>query len=345
MSRDSFSDSSCTDHNDEYAHPKHCHVKTLDKPMIDTKARCKLIIASILCLTFMTAELIGGILANSLALSTDAAHLLTDFAGFMIKVMGVLVSVLLIWVVTGILVYMAVMRILSGHYELDGGIMLITSALGILFNVIMLFLLQDNGSNEILQFDEDEDLEAAPDKKEMGADEEPLLQSGEKMPPSKGNINVRAAFIHALGDLMQSIGVLTAAFIIYFKPEYKIADPICTFFFSVLVLITTINILRDTLNVLMEGTPRGISFDAVKRSLGSIPGVLELHNLRIWSLTMDRIAVAVHLALAYDADHQKVSLKAGNILRKKFGVHEFTIQTEQFVEDMKHCAQCQNPTS
>ena len=69
----------------------------------------------------------------------------------------------------------------------------------------------------------------------------------------KENINVKAAFIHVIGDFVQSLGVFTAALIIFFKPEWKIVDPICTFIFSVLVLCTTISILRNTMNVLMEG--------------------------------------------------------------------------------------------
>ena len=69
----------------------------------------------------------------------------------------------------------------------------------------------------------------------------------------KQNINVRAAFIHVLGDFLQSLGVFVAALIIYFRPDLGIIDPICTFLFSVLVLFTTIRILKDTMNVLMEG--------------------------------------------------------------------------------------------
>lgn len=67
------------------------------------------------------------------------------------------------------------------------------------------------------------------------------------------NINVRAAYIHVLGDFFQSLGVFVAALIIYFKPEWAFLDPICTFLFSFLVLITTFNIIKDVLNVLMEG--------------------------------------------------------------------------------------------
>lgn len=82
-----------------------------------------------------------------------------------------------------------------------------------------------------------------------------------------------------------------------FQPKYKLADPICTFIFSVLVLITTISILRDTMNVLMEGTPKGLDFNEVRDALYSIPGVVEVHNLRMWSLTISKTACSVHLAV------------------------------------------------
>lgn len=80
------------------------------------------------------------------------------------------------------------------------------------------------------------------------------------------------------------------------QPDYKIADPICTFIFSVLVLLTTIHILKDTMNILMEGVPKGLDFAEVRGALKGIPGIIEVHNLRMWSLTTSKTAVSVHLA-------------------------------------------------
>lgn len=140
-------------------YPNHCHTSDSANPGIDKSARKKLIIASLLCLLFMIGETIGGLLANSLAIATDAAHLLTDFASFMIslfsiwmasrpatkkmsfgyyrsEVIGALTSVLLIWVVTGILVLMAVQRLVSGQYDIDAPIMLITAAIGVVVNIM-----------------------------------------------------------------------------------------------------------------------------------------------------------------------------------------------------------------
>merc|ERR1719219_2960090 len=136
----------------------HCHQTRQEG--VDKKARRKLILASCLCLVFMVAEIVGGVLSNSLAIATDAAHLLTDFASFMIplfaiwmaarpksqkmsfgwhraEVLGATVSVLMIWLVTGILVYMAILRVINKDFMIEATAMLITSGLGVLVNIVM----------------------------------------------------------------------------------------------------------------------------------------------------------------------------------------------------------------
>lgn len=113
----------------------------------------------------------------------------------------------------------------------------------------------------------------------------------------KENINVRAAFIHVIGDFIQSFGVFVAALVIYYKPSWRIVDPICTFLFSVLVLGTTFSILRDALQVLMEGMPRGVDFLEVMNTFLRIDGVVRVHNLRVWALSLDKTALSAHLAI------------------------------------------------
>ncbi|NXJ69317.1 ZNT2 protein, partial [Rostratula benghalensis] len=140
------------------------------------------------------------------------------------EILGALLSVLSIWVVTGVLVYLAAQRLISADYSIEGGVMLITSACAVAVNIVMGVVLHQTGHGH----------------SHGAASEQP-------------NTSVRAAFIHIVGDLLQSIGVLITSYIIFFKPEYKYVDPICTFFFSALVLGTTLTILRDVLLVLMEG--------------------------------------------------------------------------------------------
>lgn len=158
------------------------------------------------------------------------------------------------------------------------------------------------------------------------------------------NINVRAAFIHVLGDLLQSLGVLVAALFIYFQPSWVIIDPICTLVFSVIVLCTTIYILRDAMIVLLEGRPSNIDFAKVFSSLEDIEGVKKVHDLRIWSLTMDKIALSVHLEIDANSQSQSILRETRKMLKQTYNVHEITIQIEEFGANRSDCGKCDFPT-
>ncbi|XP_069673907.1 proton-coupled zinc antiporter SLC30A2-like isoform X2 [Periplaneta americana] len=326
---------------------EHCH--QLRPSTVDKKARRKLIVASVLCVVFMIGEIIGGVLSSSLAIATDAAHLLTDFASFMIslfalwvasrpasrtmsfgwhraEVIGALTSVLMIWVVTGILVYLAVERVITRDFEIDSTPMLITSALGIVVNLVMGLTLHQHGHSHGASHDSEEG-------------------HGNHQHGEKQNINVRAAYIHVLGDFIQSFGVFVAALIIYFKPSWILIDPICTFLFSILVLITTFAIIKDTMLVLMEGIPKGMDFTLVMDTFLKIDGVVRVHNLRIWALSMNKTALAAHLAIAPGVSPQKILQTASHEIRSKFDFFEMTLQIEEFDQNMEDCAQCRCPDS
>ncbi|XP_041319056.1 zinc transporter 2 isoform X5 [Pyrgilauda ruficollis] len=159
-------------------------------------------------------------------------------------------------------------------------------------------------------------------------------------PPSA---SVRAAFVHVLGDLLQSVGVLVASYIIFFKPQYKFVDPICTFLFSALVLGTTLTILRDVLLVLMEGTPKGMDFNAVRETLLAVRGVEAVHSLHIWALTAAQPLLSVHIAINAAASAQEVLEEASSRLQGAFRFHSTTIQVESYSEEMRDCRECQPP--
>uniref|UniRef100_A0A8V0Y5I5 Probable proton-coupled zinc antiporter SLC30A3 n=1 Tax=Gallus gallus TaxID=9031 RepID=A0A8V0Y5I5_CHICK len=233
------------------------------------QARRQLSIACSVCCVFMVGEVIGGYLAHSLAIMTDAAHLLTDVGSMAVSLfslwvstrpptttmtfgwhrsetLGALASVLSIWVVTAVLLYLAAARILSADYEIEARTMLATSACAVGANLVMAYVLHQGHGHGVGGYEQ--------------------LEGGclPGRAPLPGSTSVRAAFVHVVGDLLQSVGVLLAATIIYFKPQCKIADPISTLFFSVFVLGSTVTILRDVFRVLMEGegdvgVPRGCS--------------------------------------------------------------------------------------
>ncbi|KAK2106216.1 hypothetical protein P7K49_015730 [Saguinus oedipus] len=364
----------------------YCHAQKGPSVDCDPKkgqARRQLYVASAICLVFMIGEVIGGYLAHSLAVMTDAAHLLTDFASMLIslfslwmssrpatktmnfgwqragedfglagygvereEILGALLSVLSIWVVTGVLVYLAVERLISGNYEINGGTMLITSGCAVAVNIILSLALElspiSHGS--LNQGHVGWTSHMAKEITGMGLT---LHQSGHghshNTSQQQENPSVRAAFIHVIGDFLQSMGVLVAAYILYFKPEYKYVDPICTFLFSILVLGTTLTILRDVIMVLMEGTPKGMDFTAVRDLLLSVEGVEALHSLHIWALTMAQPVLSVHIAIAQNTDAQAVLKTASSCLQGKFHFHTVTIQIEDYSEDMKDCQACQGP--
>jgi len=138
---------------------------------------------------------------------------------------------------------------------------------------------------------------------------------------------VRAAFLHVLGDAVQSIGVMIAAGLIWHDPSWNIADPVCTFLFSVLVLATTVRLIRESVHVLMEGTPEGINPSDVLSALQAIHGVREVHDLHIWSLSVGKPSLSVHL-LVDDEESDHILQEAHDICSKRWKIHHTTIQVE-----------------
>ncbi|XP_074880501.1 proton-coupled zinc antiporter SLC30A8 [Buteo buteo] len=312
------------------------------------QARRKLCVASVICIFFMIAEITGEYIAGSLAVITDAAHILVDLTSFLIslfslwlaskpptkqltfgwhraEILGALMSMVIIWMVTGVLTYLASMRLLHPDYDIDATVMLITSACAVLVNILLSLILHQTGHGHSHGAQAREHVSAPPEKAALS------------------NASLRAAFVHAIGDLFQSISVLISALIIFFKPEYKIADPICTFVFSIFVLATTITILRDILIVLMEGISKGFAYDAVKARILAVEKVESVHNLHLWSLTMNQTVLSAHVATADAVDSQKILRDITQALFEHYSFHSITIQIESGEDQKRDCFFCQEP--
>ncbi|KAI1700075.1 cation efflux family domain-containing protein [Ditylenchus destructor] len=309
---------------------KRCHREVIlnaNKTMSRKDERVLILITSLTFL-FIVAEIIGGYLAHSLAIMTDACHMISDLVSFVIsilaihlarkpattkysfgyqraEVLGALSSVLIIWMLTLFLVYFAIERIIRGEYEVGVRIMIITSGIAVVFNLIIGALLHFSKSNHS-HFGSSHLPEVSPTKNGDNI-ENGMGIAGNVHPEHKHeNLNIRAAFIHVLGDLVQSIGVLIAALVINFT-GFELADPICTFLFGVIVLMTTVPIMKDTIEVLMEAKPSHLNMSQVCSDLMLIPGVKGVHSLRIWALKLDSTAISVHL----DTDiHANINLHA-----------------------------------
>nr|GEV60561.1 metal tolerance protein 1-like [Tanacetum cinerariifolium] len=186
-----------------------------------------------------------------------------SYGYFRIEILGTLVSIQIICLLTGILVYQAIDRLVNGLAEVDGGLMLGISAVGLVFNIFMIFIL----GHEHGHVHDDPDHKYGLNVTHHDGHNEstqPLLRSYPAN-TNKPNINVRGACLHVLRDLIQSIGVMTGAVIIWYNPKLTIVDPICKLLFSIIVFYTTINILRDILEVLVESSPRGFDVLSLER--------------------------------------------------------------------------------
>lgn len=351
----------------------------------------KLLIAVALCIIFMSAEVVGGIQANSLAILTDAAHLLSDVASFAIslfslwaagweanprqsygffriEILGALVSIQLIWLLTGILVYEAIVRLMHDNGEVQGFLMFMVSAFGLLVNIVMAILLgHDHGHghghahdhNHGEGHDHGHDGHKGHDHGSMddhmhthevtitgeghhdehnhvhGGDlNEPLLKAEirskdvvEKKKPQ--NINVQGAYLHVLGDSIQSVGVMIGGAVIWYKPEWKIIDLICTLIFSVIVLGTTIRMLRSILEVLMESTPREIDAARLEKGLCEMEEVVAVHELHIWAITVGKVLLACHVKVKPDADADAVLDKVVDYIKREYNISHVTVQIER----------------
>ncbi|NXU54980.1 ZNT3 protein, partial [Turnix velox] len=231
------------------------------------------------------------------------------------ETLGALASVLSIWAVTGALVYLAAARIISNDYEIQAPAMLGTAAGAVGVNLLMAYILHQSPAGH--------------GHSHGTGGYEPLEGSRGECAPLPGSTSVRAAFIHVVGDLLQSLGVLLAATIIYFKPQCKIADPISTLFFSLFVLGSTITILKDVVRVLMEGAPRGVTVDAVTETLLGVSGVTGTHELHLWALTPSHHAMMAHVAVEANVDPEWVLREASVGLRSRFAFAWCSLQLEQ----------------
>ncbi|KAF3834096.1 hypothetical protein F7725_025300, partial [Dissostichus mawsoni] len=345
---------------------KHCHDNSRaqeDRDREKKVARRRLYVVTVICLIFMIGEIL------------DAAHLLADLISFLIsllslwlssrpathklsygwhraEILGALLSVFTIWLVTGVLVYLAVERLISDDFTIDGTIMLITSGCAVLANIVMALVLHQSGhghSHGGLSSHGHGHGHSHSHSHNTGKGDNPVSNhshnndnhadleqstSGKGRRAQQDNASVRAAFVHVLGDLLQSISVL---------PEYKIADPICTFLFSIFVLCTTFTILRDILLVLMEGTPGGVKYGEVREDLLAVKGVTAVHNLHIWALTMNQALLSAHVAIDETVDAQTVLREMTQACYSNYNFHSVTIQMERQADLKPDCNLCVEP--
>ena len=144
------------------------------------------------------------------------------------------------------------------------------------------------------------------------------------------NINVESALLHVIGDMVMSIGVVIAAIIIYFVPTWDFIDPLCTYFFSVIVVVTTVPVMKDCVHVLMEGTPSIVDAEQLYLDLEQAEAVEEIHDFHVWSISVGKLSLTCHIK----SDRPTDALNSvTEICRKKYGITHTTVQVEGHTEN------------
>lgn len=348
---------------------------------------------------FIIVEVVGGLMAGSIAILSDAAHLASDLIGFIFsmiavrmaatgaskestfgfhraEILGALANVLVIIVLSFCLAYAAINRIIVPSEKMDPNFMLGTAIFGLGCNLIMVYVLHgsggghgpghdcphhhgpeghghgkgddhghDHGNKGGHSHDHDHGHSHAHDHEHDHAhdhdhghdhghdhaheqEDNALEKKNLSKLKASENANVQAAFIHILGDILQSIGVVIAAIIVKCRPDWQIADPIATLFFCVICCFTTYPVFKSCFRILMESVPFKFDLDDFEGELKAISGVREVHDLHVWSITEGKPSMTAHI----EGDNTNWILKKATLICRKHGIYHTTIQ----VEDHSH---------
>ncbi|XP_032523969.2 proton-coupled zinc antiporter SLC30A2-like isoform X1 [Danaus plexippus] len=358
---------------------EHCHWPRSEPP----SAVPQLLAALILCGIFMICELVGGYLAGSLSVMSDAAHMLSDCGGFALallafrcanrppdatmsygyrraEVLGAMTSVLLIWALTGIFVYVAAIRIHTGEYDIEPDMMMLVSGCGVAFNIVLALVLHGCASDiahhhshggaacshtspkfRLFRREQKNGAVANGDYSMKDLSSTEAHVSGGKT----RNINLRAALIHVIGDLIQSCGVLLAAVLIKIYPDAKVIDPVCTFVFSVLVLMTSARVVRDAIAVLMQAVPGDFRYRECVAALSAVNGVRHVHSVHAWALSTHHTVLTAHIAIDELSEWESVLSSCQQLARRQFDVSSAAFQLERYNTAMDTCTKCMQPAA
>lgn len=258
------------------------------------------------------AELTGGFLSNSLALLSDAGHLLTDILALVLALLAEIFAA-----------SPATKKKTFGFFRLE-----ILSALfnGVFLTLIALFIFYE----AVLRFAHPEPVQSTlmliiatiGFLGNLGA---AVILAG----PSRENLNIRGAFVHGLSDTASSIGVIAAGVLIHFF-GWAYADPILGILIGLLILRGAFDLIMESVNVLLEATPKGVKTDDVVNAICSVKGVKDIHDLHVWSITTGINTLSAHVLIeAAEIDRTgEILEEIRQALKTKFSITHSTFQTE-----------------
>ena len=287
-----------------HSHAGHSHGASADAD------RGKLAIALALILAFMAAEVVTGILANSLALLSDAAHMLTDAAaiGFSLvainlaqrpaegqmtfglkraEILSAQANGITLLVLAAIIAIEAVRRLVSPP-EVEATLILAVALAGIVVN---------------------------------------LAATATLARANRQSLNVEGSFQHLLTDLFAFVGTAIAAAVILLT-GFDQADAIASLLVAGLMLRSAIGLLRDSGRIFLEAAPKEMDPQEIGRRMAEQPGVVEVHDLHVWEVTSEFPALSAHVTVSADADCHRARLELAELIEREFDIHHTTLQVE-----------------
>ncbi|MPY56707.1 cation diffusion facilitator family transporter [Streptomyces spongiae] len=276
--------------------------------------RGKLRVALSITLTVMVLQIVGGVLADSLALIADAAHMATDAVGLAMallaihfagrpasdrrtfgyaraEILAALANCVLLLGVGGFLLFEAVERFVTPA-ETKGGLAIAFALVGLVANMISLTLL---------------------------------------MRGQKESLNVRGAFLEVVADALGSVAVLVAGLVIL-TTGWQAADPIASLVIGLMIVPRTVKLLRETLDVLLESAPKNVDMAEVRTHILALPGVEDVHDLHAWTITSGMPVLSAHVVVSFETlgaiGHEKMLHELQGCLGDHFDVEHCTFQLE-----------------
>ncbi len=287
---------------------------------------------------FFVVELAGAIAAESVVLQADAIHLLMDVLALGVSLFAMRLAVrrptprftyglrraepvaavfsaLLVLSTTAVIVGEGV-EALRGHTPPRAGVMIVVAVMALFVNGLSAWLLHGAIEHGHAHADPDN-----PDEHEHEREHE-----GEAPAKAHGHaLNLRGASLHLLGDALGAVAALVAALVIRYA-GYAAADPIASFVVAGILLVGSLRLLRDATLVLLEAAPPHLPVSTIRERIGSLPGVVEVHDLHVWTLGAGHDAITVHVRTASSDPAFGRALSAR--IRGLLGVEYVTVQTE-----------------
>jgi cobalt-zinc-cadmium efflux system protein len=261
-------------------------------------------------LGYMLAEAVGGYLANSLALLSDAAHMLTDVAAVALSLLAVRFAS-----------RPATPRKTYGFYRLE---ILAALANGVTLMVLSILICYE----AYHRLRQPESVQAQTlIWIALGGLIVNLISARMLLRVHEENLNLRGAFLHVLGDLLGSLAAIAAGLLIIWR-GWMWADPAFSLLISALIVYSAWRLVSDAVNVLLEGTPSHINPALVEQTIRSVVGVRDVHDLHIWTITSDRHAVTAHVVIDELGEGYRILRELRALLAEHFGLTHATIQLE-----------------